>query len=1165
MRWLYTGLGVLLGLLLVTAVAALGWLVGTEAGLRWAAAQVPGLEHEGLRGSLAGAISAERISYRTEGFRVRAEQVGLRAHAAALLGGRLTIEPLRVAAIEIELLAGTDAPAAAPDLPLRIHVGDARIERVEVRRGEARYIVREVVLEHASLGDAVSLAGSLYWPDERFATRARITARGSLERLEARAAGEVAGMPAEAGVLLTPFAPQKLQALEASAGPVDLARLDSSLPQTALRATARAAPAGDAFAGTLSVTNAAPGPLDADRLPVARLDADFLADAASARLRRARAVLHGGGTVSGEATLDAASVRATLAAAGVDLRAIDSRLRRTALHGPLEVRVDGERQWARGRLSQGGIELAAEAERKGETLEVRDLRARVEGGEASGSGTLRLAGAMPFTARLVLARFNPAALGDYPAGSLTGSLAAAGRLGAERQVDLKWNLGDSTLYEHVFRTQGTARITGTRITQADADMRLGANRLTARGAYGRPGDTLAVSLDAPRLEEFTPLAGGLRARGTLSGSLDDPRAELTAEASALTLPGEVHLENVHATLRGALSAHEATLAGAAPALELDVDARLRGGWSRERGWAGEVLSLRNTGTYPLELLAPAALRVAPSRIEVGRLEASLGEGRLRVQELAWSPGRLASSGEFAGLPAQWLVLAAGLGERFSATLLLDGEWQLVHADQTQGFARARRSSGDLAVTGHEPIDLGLERAALEARFDAGRATARAEVATRVAKLTMDGEVLPALDARGRIEFADLGTLARPFFEEARLGGRLSAELRASGTLRAPLFHGTLSGEALAFAMPLYGIALSDGSLKATLDGERLKLESLVLRGGGGRLTADGTLPLGRDGTARIAWRADKLTLLDRPDMRLVASGHGEASYDGKRASLAGELRAEHGLFEFERDRLPTLGSDVVVLGDEALKRPAKKGEIKLPLALDLRLDLGTDLTVRGYGFDGKLAGLVDLATNKEGELRAFGRVHAVRATFLAYGQTLEVDPGVLIFDGPIDNPALQITAWRRKQAVEAGVQVTGTVRAPAVQLVSQPPVPEGERLSWLVLGRAPSGATQADLGLLQAAAGALLAGGDSVPLDRRIARRFGLDEISLRGTGEFTDRVVAVGKRLSDRVYISYEQGLGAATSNLIKLDYALGRRWTLRGETGTTSGGGIFYRYSWD
>jgi translocation and assembly module TamB len=317
--------------------------------------------------------------------------------------------------------------------------------------------------------------------------------------------------------------------------------------------------------------------------------------------------------------------------------------------------------------------------------------------------------------------------------------------------------------------------------------------------------------------------------------------------------------------------------------------------------------------------------------------------------------------------------------------------------------------------------------------------------------------------------------------------------------------------------------------------------------------------------ARIAWRADKLTLLDLPDMRLVASGEGEASYDGERVSLSGDLRADRGHLGFARERLPTLGDDVVVLGDSALHRSGPRGRMKLPLALDVRLDLGDNLVVQGYGYDGKVAGLVDIATNKDGELRAFGRLRAVNATFLAYGQRLDVDPGVLIFDGPIDNPSLQITAWRRNQAVEAGVQLTGTARAPSVNLVSQPPVPEGERLSWLVLGRPPSGATQADLGLLQAAAGALLAGGNSVPLDRRIARRFGLDELSLRGGGELTDRVVAVGKRLSDRLYVSYEQGLGAIATNLIKLDYALGRRWTLRAETGSSSGGGLFYRYSWD
>jgi hypothetical protein len=110
-------------------------------------------------------------------------------------------------------------------------------------------------------------------------------------------------------------------------------------------------------------------------------------------------------------------------------------------------------------------------------------------------------------------------------------------------------------------------------------------------------------------------------------------------------------------------------------------------------------------------------------------------------------------------------------------------------------------------------------------------------------------------------------------------------------------------------------------------------------------------------------------------------------------------------------------------------------------------------------------------------------------------------------------------------------------------------VSEGERLSWLVLGRAPTDATKADLGMLQAAAGALLSRGESMPIDRRMARAVGLDEVSFRGSGELQDSVVAFGKRLSDRVYISYEQGLGAIPTNLVKLDYSLSRRWSLRGD----------------
>jgi translocation and assembly module TamB len=139
------------------------------------------------------------------------------------------------------------------------------------------------------------------------------------------------------------------------------------------------------------------------------------------------------------------------------------------------------------------------------------------------------------------------------------------------------------------------------------------------------------------------------------------------------------------------------------------------------------------------------------------------------------------------------------------------------------------------------------------------------------------------------------------------------------------------------------------------------------------------------------------------------------------------------------------------------------------------------------------------------------------------------------------------------------------VQTPRVELISNPPVSENEKLSWLVLGRAPSDASGADLAVLQAASGAVFGRGGGPSFNRRFAERLGFDELTVRSSSELAGNVVALGKRYSDKLYFSFEQAIGATTEYLVKLDYALTQRLSLRGQTGTTSGAGIFYRYSWD
>jgi translocation and assembly module TamB len=55
-----------------------------------------------------------------------------------------------------------------------------------------------------------------------------------------------------------------------------------------------------------------------------------------------------------------------------------------------------------------------------------------------------------------------------------------------------------------------------------------------------------------------------------------------------------------------------------------------------------------------------------------------------------------------------------------------------------------------------------------------------------------------------------------------------------------------------------------------------------------------------------------------------------------------------------------------------------------------------------------------------------------------------------------------------------------------------------------------------------------------------------------------------VGKRLSSRAYLSFEQGATAATS-LVKLRYKLNQKFTLQFQAGTNTALDILYTWAFD
>ena len=107
-----------------------------------------------------------------------------------------------------------------------------------------------------------------------------------------------------------------------------------------------------------------------------------------------------------------------------------------------------------------------------------------------------------------------------------------------------------------------------------------------------------------------------------------------------------------------------------------------------------------------------------------------------------------------------------------------------------------------------------------------------------------------------------------------------------------------------------------------------------------------------------------------------------------------------------------------------------------------------------------------------------------------------------------------------------------------------------DKLSWLVLGRAPDGLGRNDTALLQRAAVALLSGEGEAPTDT-LLKNLGIDELSLKqGEGVVRETVITLGKQLSRRWYVGYERGVNA-TAGTWQLIYRIAQRFTLRAQSG--------------
>jgi translocation and assembly module TamB len=755
----------------------------------------------------------------------------------------------------------------------------------------------------------------------------------------------------------------------------------------------------------------------------------------------------------------------------------------------------------------------------------------------------------------------------------------AGRLQAD--ADMRLSPGG------LWAGQGQIQLEGLKALNADTP--LSAQSVSASWAFNGEQTQAPWKLDAQveqaRWAQWQMPQGRLQVQGPRSSHV------ISLQALAVLPPrkrgdAEPVAERVKLDLQGqaALTGSAETLAWSAKVQSLNIVPQAKGAepWLAMGPFELQWQPLPQAGAAPLR-----QWRMSPT-------QALVFGTRLTVSQAAWRQGPTGADTsilislepmKLAEVLARWQPQVGWGGDLLVAGQLkvqqdAGGRWRVDAGIERQSGDLSLREPGIQGVT-EQSLGIRTARFSLRGADGVWRLTEQLEarvlgVVTGEQRLvTASASDLPkasdALAGKLQLKLDNLRTVSVWAPAGWRLGGKVSADLQVTGSLGAPGLLGRLTGQELAISNPLLGVQLSRGELGVRFGDQDVVIERFSAEGGpnGGRIDATGrALLTPEDALYELQIKATRFALLQRVDRRATVSGDLAVQVTRAMLKADGQMRVDEGLVDISQADAPTVGEDVNVvnrpgvINEDDASAPGRK------LAIQLGVDLGKQLRLKGRGLDTRLAGQVRMST-PNGRLHVQGTIQALDGTYAAYGQRLQIERGSLAFTGSLDNPRLDIQAMRPQSPtaaasdVRVGVLISGTAQEPRVRLYSEPAMSETEKLSWLVLGRAPAGLNGADIGLLQTAAYALL-DGEGPSVHDNLIQTLGLDELSVRQTdGAVRDTIVAVGKQVSSKWYLGYERSLNATTGTWQAI-YRLAHRFTVRLQSGDDNAIDLIWSKRW-
>lgn len=401
----------------------------------------------------------------------------------------------------------------------------------------------------------------------------------------------------------------------------------------------------------------------------------------------------------------------------------------------------------------------------------------------------------------------------------------------------------------------------------------------------------------------------------------------------------------------------------------------------------------------------------------------------------------------------------------------------------------------------------------------------------------------------------------PFLNNVQ--GAASGKFNLAGTSSKPEFTGNFNITGGSANLPKLGLELKNISFQVTSPSvNSAHVEGAITSG-------DGTLVMQGDfinlGEPDWYWKANVfgagIRIIEQRDLTATISPNLKLSANAKSIELTGstEIPWARAAIKNLPESAVRVSHDVVIVEKDSLSVAALQQKT-LPFHTNVILYFGDDVRFKGFGLDTRLSGKANVIKEENRQVFTTGYVAVDKGVYKAYGQELTVERGRLIFQGPYDNPGLDIRAVRvTDDTVTAGLDIGGTLQHPKSTVFAIPAKTDSEAMAILLTGKSLSNSSKDDAYAIIGAIGKLgLSQGDSTTSD--IVHKFGLDEVSIKDDKGLNQNALWIGKYITPKLFLHYVVGLFDQAFSL-GLTYKVNDKIQLEAESGKTQSVDVIYK----